>query len=224
MDTWPGTLVYQPTQAQAPCGCNQNYYDQVASCMSCQSSSSAHYSVKAQPDYELVCTSFNQPWTQINIPGQTTSSAATAATSTPKTTHSTSPSPGGMTGEKSSQSSNLSSGALAGIIVSAIALVVALSVAAYVITRRRRDSRKQKYDTQYKYNDPHNRDSYAESGLPQYTGITSVQPMSNLRVMNPDSDDEGNETSRTPGHKPEPSFEVSRTASPGWRRGSFDDD
>lgn len=111
---------FRPTQAQAPCGCNQNYYDQVKSCMSCQSSSSAHYSVKAQPDYELVCTSYNQPWKQINIPGQTATTASTTTTTSAAAGQSPAkssdiPSPGGTTGEKSSQSSNLSSGALAGM-------------------------------------------------------------------------------------------------------------
>jgi len=47
---------------------------------------------------------------------------------------------------------------------------------------------------------------------------------SNLRVMNPDSDDDdnhGQENSRFPKGS---SFEVKRGMSPGWRRGSFDDD
>lgn len=46
------------------------------------------------------------------------------------------------------------------------------------------------------------------------------QMYSNLRVMNPDEDDDYVPTKE--GY--EKSFEVKRDSSPGWRRGSFDDD
>ncbi|KAF9584641.1 hypothetical protein BGW38_005764, partial [Lunasporangiospora selenospora] len=111
-------------------------------------------------------------------------------------------------------------------IVSAIALVVALSVAGYVYTRRKRDRVKDmENDRQYKYASQH--DSYHETALPQYTGMIQptlppISKVSNLRVMNPDSDEDDRSTHKhaQPG---QPSFEVRRTSSPGWRRGSFDD-
>ncbi|KAF9181068.1 hypothetical protein BGZ51_005672 [Haplosporangium sp. Z 767] len=134
-----------------------------------------------------------------------------------------------MTSSSSGETStnHLSSGAIAGIVVSVVALVVALSVAGYV-WRRRRENLRHPADDEYKYNDSQ-RDSYMEVALPQYTGM--IQPtlppianISNLRVMNPDSDDEdrgGTSRSRQLEHS---SFEVNRNSSPGWRRGSFDDD
>ncbi|KAG0090203.1 hypothetical protein BGZ93_009455 [Podila epicladia] len=113
-------------------------------------------------------------------------------------------------------------------IVSAIALIVALSVALYVYQRRKRDlARQQEEDELYKYNSQA-RSSYMEVPLPQYTGM--IQPtlpplpqITNLRVMNPDADDDNvhNRDNKEGYHK---SFEVNRNSSPGWRRGSFDDD
>ncbi|KFH70472.1 hypothetical protein MVEG_03322 [Podila verticillata NRRL 6337] len=215
--TWPGEVVYQPTELQAPCACNDNYYGQITDCLKCESSSSAKYSVKAQTDYELVCTSFHQAWKSINVfPTSTTASTSTSSSGT-------TPSDSATSGEQTSNP--LSSGALAGIIVSAIALIVALSVAAYVYGRRRRERTLDKDD--YKYSDE--RDSYMEVALPQYNnGMQPILPpiskVSNLRVMNPDSDDEA------PSNPPQmsqqqatPSFEVNR-GSAGWRRGSFADD
>ncbi|KAF9155299.1 hypothetical protein BGX21_004529 [Mortierella sp. AD011] len=68
------------------------------------------------------------------------------------------------------------------------------------------------------------------AALPQYTGMiqSSLPPISkvsNLRVMNPDSEDEeaAAASGRQRQSKPQ-SFEVQRTTPPGWRRGSFDDD
>jgi len=117
-------------------------------------------------------------------------------------------------------------------VVSAIALIVALSVAGYVYTRRRRDHLKQQEDDDlYKFQET-NRGPYMETQLPQYTGmiqpsLPSLPQLTNLRVMNPDSDEEDmtrGPQGRFEEHKPNSSFEVARTSSPGWRRGSFDDD
>ncbi|KAG0200253.1 hypothetical protein BGX28_006640 [Mortierella sp. GBA30] len=216
--------------AQARCGCNQNYYDQVAGCMKCQSSSSAHYSVKDLDGYKLVCASFGETWKEIYVPGSetattTASAASNTATNTPL------PSDGSTAGDHKTANS-LSGGAVAGIVVSVIALVVALSVAGYVYRRRKRDGvRDDRVEDEYKFNDTQ-RDSYMEQALPQYTGM--IQPtlppianVSNLRVMNPDNEDDDlpPHTTNHHGHQQhQPSFEVTRNASPGWRRGSFDDD
>ncbi|KAG0336020.1 hypothetical protein BG000_007008 [Podila horticola] len=215
MNTWPGTMVFQPDEAKAPCACNQNFYDLMGSCLSCQTSTSAKYSVKPLDQYQQVCLSFHQTWQAIYIPGKPSTSSSTQPTGAPE--------PSGDTGGSSHV--GLSSGAIAGIVVSAIALIVALSVALYVYQRRRRDlARQQEEDEMYKYNSQA-RNSYMEVPLPQYTGM--IQPtlpplpqITNLRVMNPDADDEEVQT-KEGYHK---SFEVKRDSSPGWRRGSFDDD
>ncbi|KAF9430068.1 hypothetical protein BGZ76_000984, partial [Entomortierella beljakovae] len=108
-------------------------------------------------------------------------------------------------------------------VVSAVALIVALAVAGYVYARRKRELARQKEDDElYKYQDA-TRNSYMETQLPQYSGIQSSLPslpqLTNLRVMNPDTDDEDNDNR---GFK----YDPPRTSSPspGWRRGSFDDD
>ncbi|KAG0312013.1 hypothetical protein BGZ99_009778, partial [Dissophora globulifera] len=222
-----------PTSDQAACACNQNYYDQMVGCLKCQSSTSAHYSVKALPDYQLVCQSYGQAWKQINLPSQSTTSAAPTSVAT-STAPGASTTPGSITspGGNTSSSNSLSSGAIAGIVVSVIALIVALSVAAYVYGRRKRESLRQQGDIdEYKYRD--SPDSYMEVALPQYTGMIQptlppISKVSNLRVMNPDSDDDEagalSTQPRRPQQKQPSSFEVNRTSSPGWRRGSFDDD
>ncbi|KAF9572106.1 hypothetical protein EC968_010359 [Mortierella alpina] len=216
-------MVYQPTPAQAKCGCNKNYYDQAAGCMSCQSSSSAHYSVKDLEGYKLVCLSLGETWKEIHIPGEP--SASTSVESASPTTVPV-PSDASNSGKHTS-SNNLSNGAVAGIVVSVIALVVALTVAGYVWRKRKRESvRGEGVNDEYKFSDTQ-RDSYMEAALPQYTGM--IQPtlpplsnISNLRVMNPDSEDEDLPANRRVQNQP--SFEVNRNSSPGWRRGSFDDD
>ncbi|KAF9319674.1 hypothetical protein BG003_008474 [Podila horticola] len=217
--SWPGEAVYQPNEVQAPCACNDDFYAQIGACLKCESSTSAKYSVKDLAGYQLVCTSFHQTWKAINIPQSSTTTSTTKST-----TSGVLPSDSATSNEDTS--SPLSSGALAGIIVSAVALVVALSVAAYVYGRRRRERALDKND--YKYSDAH-RDSYMEIALPQYNNgmqptLPPISKVSNLRVTNPDSDDEA------PSNPPQmsqqqatPSFEVNRS-SPGWRRGSFDDD
>ncbi|KAG0034010.1 hypothetical protein BGZ81_006522 [Podila clonocystis] len=218
--TWPGEVVYQPNEAQAPCACNDNFYSQIEACLKCESSASAKYSVKDLAGYQLVCTSFHQTWKAINIPQSSTTTTST----TTSTTAGILPSDSNTSSEDAS--SPLSSGALAGIIVSAVALVVALSVAAYVYGRRRRERTLEKDD--YKYSDTH-RDSYMEVALPQYNNgmqptLPPISKVSNLRVMNPDSDDEAPSNPPQMSQQQEtPSFEVNRS-SPGWRRGSFDDD
>ncbi|KAF9976736.1 hypothetical protein BGZ73_007961 [Actinomortierella ambigua] len=139
-----------------------------------------------------------------------------------------------------SSSHSLSSGAIAGIIVSIVALIVALSVAGYVYARRKKEKEQREADEIYKYGDDQ-RTSYMEVPLPQYTGM--IQPtlpplpnITNLRVTNPDTDDEEanhhhhqlQHHHQHPDppfhHEHQPSFEVKRNSSPGWRRGSFDDD
>ncbi|KAF9962663.1 hypothetical protein BGZ70_008002 [Mortierella alpina] len=226
MLTWPGTMVYQALPAQAKCACNQNYYDLATGCMRCQSSSSAHYSVKDLEGYKLVCLSYGETWKAINMPDQP-SASTTAATTGPTAV----PVPSDeSTSGKHTSSNNLSSGAVAGIVVSVIALVVALTVAGYVWRRRKRETvRGEGVNDEYKFSDTH-RDSYMEAALPQYTGM--IQPtlpplsnISNLRVMNPDSEDEDlPPRSANRRLQNQPSFEVNRNSSPGWRRGSFDDD
>lgn len=223
MSTWPGTFTYQPTALQAPCACNQNFYDQVQQCVACQTSDTAKLTIKPINDYKLVCQSLGQTnFPAVYIPGQassTTGSSAPAETTSPSSGH-----PGYGVSH-----SSLSSGAVAGIIVSIIALVVALVVAAYVFTRRRRDVARQKEEDEiYKYHHHEGtHDSYMETPAPQYSGIHSSLPvmpqMTNLRVMNPDADED--EERNHPKHKSGEAraFEVQR-ASPGWRRGSFDDD
>ncbi|KAG0040458.1 hypothetical protein BGZ82_002542 [Podila clonocystis] len=185
------------------------------SCLRCQSSTSAKYSVKPVDQYKQVCLSFHQSWQDIYIPTKPSTSSTTEPTGAPE--------PSNDAGGSSHVS--LSSGAIAGIVVSAIALIVALSVALYVYQRRKRDlARQQEEDELYKYNSQA-RNSYMEVPLPQYTGM--IQPtlpplpqITNLRVMNPDADDDYVQT-KEGYHK---SFEVNRNSSPGWRRGSFDDD
>src|SRR5690606_24286267 len=103
-------------------------------CLRCQSSSSAKYSVKALPDYQLVCTAYGQTWQQIHIP-TTTATTTIQPTSTGVDLPSGVTNPGDIT---SHSGSGLSNGAIAGIIVSVVALIVALSVAGYVWGRRRR--------------------------------------------------------------------------------------
>ncbi|KAF9291331.1 hypothetical protein BGZ68_004419 [Mortierella alpina] len=229
MSGWPGTFTYQPTLAQAPCACNQNFYDQIKACLLCQSSDSAHLSVKPLPDYQLVCQAYGiATFPPVYIPGQKQTTAA------PAPPDSTLPSNGSNAGSSSPSHSSLSSGAVAGIIVSAIALLVALSVAGYVFAKRKRElARQREEDELYKFQET-NRNSYIEAPLPQYTGmIQSSSPqlpqLTNLRVMNPDSDDEdplnGPRFPTGKGSAMEgTSFEVNRNSSPGWRRGSFDDD
>ncbi|KAF9100307.1 hypothetical protein BGX27_000453 [Mortierella sp. AM989] len=221
----------RPTQEQAPCGCNQNYYDQMVGCLRCQSSSSAHYSVKELSAYQLVCQSYHQTWKEINLPSPTTTTATTTTTTLATTiSPSVTSTP---TSDQITRDSNdgLSSGAIAGIVVSIIALIVALSVAAYVWGRRKRDNARDMADLdEFKYRDTHS-DSYMEAALPQYTGMIQpslppISKVSNLRVMNPDSEDEDATNAgytRQRQHNQQ-SFEVQRNNSPGWRRGSFDDD
>ncbi|KAF9433674.1 hypothetical protein BGZ76_009119 [Entomortierella beljakovae] len=230
MDTWPGTLVYQPTQDQAPCACNQNYYDQMGSCLKCQTSTTATYSVKDLAGYQLVCQSFHQTWKEINLPNATTTTTTTTtATSTNVSPSLTDPNSDGLI---NGSDDGLSSGAIAGIVVSIIALIVALSVAVYVWGRRKRESVQDVADLEeFKYRDTHS-DSYMEAALPQYTGMIQsplppISKVSNLRVMNPDSDDDelsGVLNNNRRNNPNQPSFEVQRNNSPGWRRGSFDDD
>jgi hypothetical protein len=61
-----------------------------------------------------------------------------------------------------------------------------------------------------------------EQQLTTVSLLSSFVLNSNLRVMNPDSDDDEN-NGQTRFNKKQ-SFEVNRGTSPGWRRGSFDDD
>ncbi|KAF9095013.1 hypothetical protein BGX27_001330 [Mortierella sp. AM989] len=191
----------------------------MVSCLDCQSSSSAKLSVKPLPDYKLVCLSYGQSeFPPVYIPDRTTSSSAPAPTNTSIL--------GPDNDTSGTKHSGLSAGAIAGIIVSAIALIVALSVAGYVYTRRKRELANQKEDDElYKYQEA-TRSSYMEAPLPQYTGIQSSLPtlpqLTNLRVMNPDSDEEGM-NGPPPGFSSH-NFENRRTSTPGWRRGSFDDD
>ncbi|KAF9406422.1 hypothetical protein BGZ94_003119 [Podila epigama] len=224
--TWSGQTVYQPTDLQAPCACNQNYYGQIKECLRCESSPRANYTVKAQPDYELVCLSFGQEWKPINLPQTSTTTTTTTTTFTSTTTGSL-PSDSATNGSNKVTTDGLSSGALAGIIVSVVALIVALSVAGYVYSRRRRERAKAR---DYKYSTAQ-RDSFMEVALPQYTGMIQptlppISKVTNLRVMNPDSDDDeapSKPPQRLSQQQANPSFEVNRS-SPGWRRGSFDDD
>ncbi|KAG0380907.1 hypothetical protein BGX24_003381 [Mortierella sp. AD032] len=226
---WSGHMVYQPTEAQAPCACNKNYYDQMDNCLKCESSTSADYSVQPLETYKLICLSQNQAWKEINLPNGTTTTTTTTSTTTSATSTTTSNSPTISNGATSNSTSSLSNGAIAGIVVSVIALIVALSVAGYVYSRRRREHVGATDDLdEYKYNTT-SRDSYMDGSLPQYTGqiqpvLPPISKISNLRVMNPDSDEEagGAAPSRHPQHHA--SFEVNRTSSPGWRRGSFEDD
>ncbi|KAF9928720.1 hypothetical protein FBU30_002138 [Linnemannia zychae] len=226
--TWSGHMVYQPTEEQAPCACNQNFYGQIDNCLKCESSPTADYSVAPLPLYQAICLSQGQAWKDINFPNGTTTTTTVAptATTTATTTTTTPTTPLTSNGAVSSSSSSLSNGAIAGIVVSVIALIVALSVAAYVYSRRRREHVAAADDLdEYKYNST-SRDSYMDSSLPQYTGqiqpvLPPISKISNLRVMNPDSDDEAG-PARPP--QQQASFEVNRTSSPGWRRGSFDDD
>ncbi|KAF9146339.1 hypothetical protein BGX30_001353 [Mortierella sp. GBA39] len=224
IDTWSSPYIYQPhNAAEAVCQCNQNFYSQITFCLQCQSSSSANYTVMPLPEYKALCVYYNQPTFPFLAGGvvvaTTTTSQSTQPTSEPM------PSEGNNGGSGSSHS-GLSSGAVAGVVVSAIALIVALSVAGYVYTRRKREMAKQKEEEDlYKFQE-NSRNSYMEAPLPQYTGmiqssLPSLPQLTNLRVMNPDSDDEDNHGQTRLNTK---SFEVQRGAPPGWRRGSFDDD
>ncbi|ORZ20047.1 hypothetical protein BCR41DRAFT_351172, partial [Lobosporangium transversale] len=221
IEHWPGKFTYQPTREQAVCACNENYYVQMTACVKCQSSSSAHLSIKPLAEYQDVCKSFGVfDFPKVHMPTTSTSIAST------QTTTSTSTPTSDQSNSGSTARSGLSSGAVAGIIVSAIALIVALSVAGYVYTRRRRELAKQKEDDDlYKYQE-NSRQSYMESPLPQYTGIQSSLPslpqLTNLRVMNPDNDEDEilNSGTRFPNAS---NVDAPRTSSPGWRRGSFDD-
>ncbi|KAG0350668.1 hypothetical protein BGZ54_003692 [Gamsiella multidivaricata] len=196
----------------------------MVSCLSCQSSTSAKLSVAPLDQYQLVCQSLGQTeFPKVYVPGQTsTTTTAAPSTNTPLATS------GSNSGNNGAGHSNLSSGAVAGIVVSAIALIVALSVAGYVFAKRRRELAKQREEEElYKYQDA-TRSSYMESPLPQYTGIQSSLPslpqLTNLRVMNPDNDDDDERgNAGRPRNQNGQSFDVTRT-SPGWRRGSFDDD
>ncbi|KAF9932983.1 hypothetical protein FBU30_006807 [Linnemannia zychae] len=170
-----------------------------------------------------MCSSFGQGFPDLPGGASTSTSAITqqpTATSSPIE---------GNNGSSSGHSA-LSSGAIAGIVVSAIALIVALSVAGYVYTRRKRELAKQKEEEElYKFQE-NSRNSYMEAPLPQYTGmiqssLPALPQLTNLRVMNPDNDDDDGhgQQRHAPFHKGN-SFEVNRGSSPGWRRGSFDDD
>ncbi|KAF9997644.1 hypothetical protein BGZ65_006758 [Modicella reniformis] len=218
MTSWPGTFLYQPTLEQAPCACNQNYYDQIVACLACQSSDSAKLQAKPLPDYKLVCQSLGQP----NFPPIYMPSTSTSATST------NSPAPSsGVHSSSGSSHSGLSPGAVAGIVVSAIALIVALSVAVYVF-RRRREIRQKEHDDLYKYQEAAH-EAYMDAPLPQYSGIQSSLPalpqLTNLRVMNPDNEEEeeriNNGTTKLEDNN---GLNTPQHSSPGWRRGSFDDD
>ncbi|KAF9992784.1 hypothetical protein BGZ65_011805 [Modicella reniformis] len=209
-------------------------------CLTCQTSTTAHYTVKDLDGYKLVCLSYGQTWKQINLPSTTT----TTTVSPTLTTTAGSSSSGINMPDGDDKSINvghnaLSNGAIVGIVVSVVALVVALSVAGYVWNRRRQDSAfdvvDQEEQFKYRRGSDDQRDAYLDSAaLPQYTGIPTLPPIaqvSNLRVMNPDSEDEGgtpttlNSSPFARRHQPaSPSFEVRRGSSPGWRRGSFDDD
>lgn len=224
IDTWSSPYVYQPhNAAEAACQCNQNFYSQITDCLGCQRSASANYTVMALPEYKALCVYYNQPTFPL-LPGgvvvtTTTSSQSTQPTSGPLPSE-------GINGGSGSSHSGLSSGAVAGVVVSAIALIVALSVAGYVYTRRKREVARQKEEEDlYKFQE-NSRNSYMEAPLPQYTGmiqssLPSLPQLTNLRVMNPDSDEEDNHGQSRFNKK---SFEVQRGTPPGWRRGSFDDD
>ncbi|KAG0001444.1 hypothetical protein BGZ80_011485 [Entomortierella chlamydospora] len=194
----------------------------MTSCTSCQSSNSAHLSVLALASYQQVCQMYGvTSFPAVYIP--TTSSTTTSA---PGATDTATPAPDNAT-TGTSHSSGLASGAIAGIIVSGIALIVALAVAGYVYARRKRELERQKEDDElYKYQET-TRNSYMETPLPQYTGIQSSLPalpqLTNLRVMNPDNEEEDGNSSSNPGLF-NSKFDPARTSSPGWRRGSFDDD
>ncbi|KAF9119213.1 hypothetical protein BGW39_000477 [Mortierella sp. 14UC] len=224
MGDWSGERVYGPTAEAAACQCNFLFYNQTASCLDCQSSTNAHYSVMPLASYKAMCVFYNQT-SFPDLPG--------APGSTPTTNQGLQPTNTGLpsdgaNGGSGSTHSSLSSGAVAGIIVSAVALIVALSVAGYVYTRRKRELARQKEEEDlYKFQE-NSRNSYMEAPLPQYTGmiqpsLPSLPQLTNLRVMNPDSDDDDNRGNGKPFHKGN-SFEVQRGSSPGWRRGSFDDD
>ncbi|KAF9365583.1 hypothetical protein BGX34_009409 [Mortierella sp. NVP85] len=220
MSTWPGKFTYQPLPVQAPCACNKNFYDQVETCVACQSSDTAKLQVLPLADYTAVCASMGQGFPAFYSPVKTTSTVGPAPTSSslPSTAH---------PGSGSASHSSLSPGAVAGIVVSVIALMVALSVAGYVFMRRREIAKEKEREEVYKYQE--RTDSYGETALPQYTGIQSSLPtlpqLTNLRVMNPDNDvdEERNIGSDSkPGHAN--GLDAPRQTPPGWRRGSFDDD
>ncbi|KAG0296694.1 hypothetical protein BGZ97_004467 [Linnemannia gamsii] len=218
----------RPTEKQVPCACNDNYYGQIVNCLDCESSDRANYTVADKTFYKGFCLSEKQVWTAFYDPNATFTSSTLPPSS--KTGSSAAPSSTSTSdGSTSSSSSSLSNGAIAGIIVSVIALIVALSVAGYVYSRRRREHVAADDDLdEYKYNTT-SRDSYMDGTLPQYTGqiqpvLPPISKISNLRVMNPDSDDEGGSGAPTRPPQHQASFEVNRTSSPGWRRGSFDDD
>ncbi|KAF9541853.1 hypothetical protein EC957_002623 [Mortierella hygrophila] len=198
-------------------------YHQISACLGCQTSSTANYTVMPLPEYKALCVYYNQP-TFPFLPGGVV--VATTTTPSQSTQPTSDPLPSEGNSGSGSSHSGLSSGAVAGVVVSAIALIVALSVAGYVYARRRREMARQKEEEDlYKFQE-NSRNSYMEAPLPQYTGmiqssLPSLPQLTNLRVMNPDSDDEDNHGQMRPNKK---SFEVQRGAPPGWRRGSFDDD
>ncbi|KAG0332797.1 hypothetical protein BG004_001096, partial [Podila humilis] len=152
--TWPGEMVFQPDEVQAPCACNENFYNQTTACLKCESSDRASYSVHELGGYKLVCESYNQPWKIINMPNAPSPSKSTTTT-TSSSTGTALPSDNATAGDNpsSSSSSNLSNGALAGM---------------------RRQRERSKADDDYKYNSAH-RDSYMEVALPQYNGM--IQPI-----------------------------------------------
>ncbi|KAG0046677.1 hypothetical protein BGZ89_005238 [Linnemannia elongata] len=223
IDTWSSPYVYQPHDvAGAACQCNQNFYSQITDCLKCQTSASANYTVMGLTEYKALCAYYNQTTFPL-LPGGVVVPTASSSLPTERTT---SPLPSEGSNGGSGSHSGLSSGAVAGVVVSAIALIVALSVAGYVYTRRKRELARQKEEEDlYKFQE-NSRNSYMEAPLPQYTGmiqssLPSLPQLTNLRVMNPDSDDEDNHGQTRLNKK---SFEVQRGTSPGWRRGSFDDD
>ncbi|KAG0239970.1 hypothetical protein BGW41_007365 [Actinomortierella wolfii] len=229
MDKWSSKFEYRVEMAQAPCACNLNYYQLAERCMDCQTSTTATYTIVNMEFYKNICASFGVQWTDVYVPPSTT----TTTTSAPSPTNTNLP----VTSDPQTSSHPLSSGAIAGIVVSIIALIVALAVAGYVYTRRKKEKEQREADEMYKYGSDQ-RNSYMEVPLPQYTGM--IQPtlpplpnITNLRVTNPDMDDDDGgyhqlQHQQHPDppfhHEHQPSFEVKRNSSPGWRRGSFDDD
>ncbi|KAG0292705.1 hypothetical protein BGZ97_005522, partial [Linnemannia gamsii] len=209
LDTWSSPVVYQPhNTTEAPCQCFGNFYDQIVACLGCQKSPTADYSVMPLAEYKAMCIYYGQP----NFPALPGGVVVNPTTSI-QPTQSSGPLPSDGSNGGSSSHSGLSSGAVAGIIVSAIALIVALSVAGYVYVRRKREMARQKEEEElYKFQE-NSRNSYMEAPLPQYTGmiqssLPSLPQLTNLRVMNPDSDDDEN-NGQTRFNKKQ-SFEVNR--------------
>lgn len=187
---------------QAPCGCNQNYYDQVHYLSPLISDVQTQFTILYRGPWLIFFLSCSQMVECLRC--QSSSSATysvkdlegyklvctsfgetwkeihipdqttTSTTTLPTTTTTLSPVPsnGSSSGGTSTSTNHLSSGAIAGIVVSVVALVVALSVAGYV-WRRRRENLQHRTNDEYKYSDSQ-RDSYMEVALPQYTGM--IQP------------------------------------------------